>query len=77
MMISLINNKFIKILQDYQYVVLYKDTMLQFLHTDRQVQEKHIQWKDSDIICMMIKEVLFQEQFRIFLDIFKVVKIKM
>ena len=44
---------------------------------DKQVQERHIQWKDLGIICMMMKEVLYQEQSKIFLDIFKVAKMKM
>jgi hypothetical protein len=76
MMINQINNKFIKILQDYQYVVPYKDIMLQFLLMDKQEQEKLIQWKDLDIICMTTKEELYQEQYKIYLDIYNLVKIK-
>jgi hypothetical protein len=76
-MIKHLNNKFIKIQQDYQFVVLCKVITLQFLHMVKLVQEKPIQCKDSDIICMMIKEVLYQEQFRIYLDTYNLAKIKM
>jgi hypothetical protein len=44
---------------------------------DRQVQAKPIPWKGLGTICMMIKEELYQEQFKIFLGIYKVVKMKM
>jgi hypothetical protein len=76
MMTKHLNNKFIKIQQDSLYVVLFKDIMRQFSHMDKLEQEKHLQWKDLSTTCMMKKEVLFQEQFKIFLDIFKVAKIK-
>jgi len=75
-MIKHLNNKFIKILQDYQFAVLYKVITLQFLHMVKLEREKLIQCKDSDIICMMIKEVLYQEQFKIYLDTYNPAKIK-
>lgn len=77
MMIKQPNNKFIKILPVYLFVVPYKGIMQLSLPMDKQAQEKHIPWKASDIICMMIKEELFREQYRIFLDIFNHAKIKM
>jgi hypothetical protein len=72
-----LNNKFIKIQLDYLYVVLSKDIMPLFSHMDKLEQEKHLPWKDLNTTCMMMKGVLFQEQFKIFLGIFKVAKIKM
>ena len=39
-----------------QYVQHYKDTMPLFLPMDKLAREKHIQWKDSNIIFMMKKE---------------------
>ena len=77
MMIKPPNNKFIKILLVYLFVAPYKDIMQLSLPMDKQAQEKHILWKASDIICMTIKEELFQEQYRIFLDIFNHARIKM
>lgn len=77
MMMKPLNNKSIKIPQDYRYVVLYKVIMPLFLLMVKQEQEKHLQWKDLSIICMMMKEESFQEQFKIFLDTFKAVRIRM
>jgi hypothetical protein len=77
MMIKHLNNKYIKIQRGYPYAAPSKVIMQQFLHMGKLEQEKHSQWKDSNTICTMMKEELFQEQSKIFLDIFKVVKIKM
>lgn len=52
-----VNNKSIKIQQDFLYVAPLKDIMLRSLLMVKLVQERHIQWKDLDIICMMIKGV--------------------
>lgn len=77
MMIKPRNNKYIKTQQDYLFVVLLKAIMPRYLLMVKLEQEKHTLWKDLDTICMMIKEVLFLEQFKIYLDIFSLVKIKM
>ena len=72
-----LNNKFIKIPLDYLYVVLFKDIMQLYLLMDKQEQEKLLQWKDLNIRCTIKNEVLFQEQSKIFLDIYKAVNNKM
>jgi hypothetical protein len=72
-----LNNKFIKIQQDYLYVVHLKAIMRQSLHMVRQAQEKRILWRVLDIICMMMKEALSLEQSRIFSGTFSRAKIKM
>jgi hypothetical protein len=77
MMMKHPNNKFIRILQDYLYVAPSKAIMLLSLLMDKQALEKLLQWKDLNIICTMMKEALFQELYKIFLDTFKVAKIKM
>ena len=49
-MMNQVKNKYIKTQLDCPYVVRFKDIMPPFLHMDKLVQEKLIQWKVSDII---------------------------
>ena len=49
--------------------------MQQFLLMDRQVQEKLIQWKVSDIIIKIPKEVLFLAQWRKYSNILRIYQI--
>lgn len=77
MMMKQPKNKYIKTPHVYLYVVHCKDITQRYLPMVKQEQAKLIQWKDLDIICMMMKEVLFLELSRIFLDIFNRAKMKM
>ena len=70
------NNKFIKTLRGYLYVVLSKATTLPYLRMVRLVQEKHTPWKVSGTTCTMIKEVLYPELFKISSATSSLVKIK-
>jgi hypothetical protein len=77
-MFMMINvNKLIYIIQllDYQYVQLCKVIMQQYLHMDKQVQVKPIQCKVLNIIFMIIKEVSYLARYKIYLNIYKDVKI--
>lgn len=63
------NNQFLKILQCQLYKVCWKVITVQFLHMDKQEQEKPLQWKEYRMILNY--KVLFQELFVIFLQQFK------
>lgn len=77
MMMKPLNNKFIKTLLDYQFVVPFKATMPLYLHMDRLVQAKLTLCRDLDTTCMMMNEVLYPEQYKIFSGTFNLVKTKM
>ena len=59
-----------------QLCQLCKDIMLLSLHTAKLELERHLLWKDLNIICMMSKEVLSQEPFKIYSDISRAAKMK-
>ena len=75
-MMKPLNNKFMKTLPDYQFVVPFKATMPLYLHMDRLVQAKPTQCKGLDTTCMMMNEVSYPEQYKIFSGTFNLVKTK-
>ena len=70
---TVLKNTFTKELLGKPFYLPLKDITHQFLHMDKLVLVKLILWKDLNIIIEIYKEVLFQDRYKKYFNILKII----